>query len=78
MPIVLARAIGDAGATTSALMPWNSCGAYVAATLAIQSFDFAGYAFFCLLAPTLTVLIGLLNFRIVKIGSSSGVPDVPE
>jgi NhaC family Na+:H+ antiporter len=26
-PVVLARAIGDAGATTSALIPWNSCGA---------------------------------------------------
>jgi NhaC family Na+:H+ antiporter len=27
-PVVLGRAIGDTGTVTSALVPWNSCGAY--------------------------------------------------
>jgi Na+:H+ antiporter, NhaC family len=65
-PVVLARAIGDAGAVTSALTPWNSCGAYIAATLSIPTFSFWGYAFFCLIAPTLTVVIALLNLRMVR------------
>ena len=57
-PVVLARTLGDAGVVTSALIPWNSCGAYIAATLAIPTFSFAGFAFFCLFAPLMTVAIG--------------------
>jgi NhaC family Na+:H+ antiporter len=68
-PVVLARALGDAGVATSALIPWNSCGAYIAATLAIPTFSFAGFAFFCLLAPLMTVAIGLLGFRMIKVSS---------
>ena len=65
-PVVLARALGDAGVATSALIPWNSCGAYIAATLAIPTFSFAGFAFFCLLSPLMTVAIGLLGLRMIK------------
>jgi NhaC family Na+:H+ antiporter len=65
-PVVLARTLGDAGVVTSALIPWNSCGAYIAATLAIPTFSFAGFAFFCLFAPLMTVAIGLLNLRMLK------------
>jgi NhaC family Na+:H+ antiporter len=65
-PVVLARTLGDAGVVTSALIPWNSCGAYIAATLAIPTFSFAGYAFFCLFAPLMTVVIGWLGLRMLK------------
>jgi len=65
-PVVLARVLGDAGVATSALIPWNSCGAYIAATLAIPTFSFAGFAFFCLFAPLMTVAIGLLGLRMLK------------
>lgn len=66
-PVVLARALGDSGVVTSALIPWNSCGAYIAATLAIPTFSFAGYAFFCLLAPLMTVAIGFLGLRMLRV-----------
>ena len=65
-PVVLARTLGDAGVVTSALIPWNSCGAYIAATLAVPTFSFAGFAFFCLFAPLMTVAIGLLGLRMLK------------
>jgi Na+:H+ antiporter, NhaC family len=65
-PVVLARALGDAGVATSALIPWNSCGAYIAATLAIPTFSFAGFAFFCLLSPLMTVAIGLLGLKMTR------------
>lgn len=65
-PVVLARAVGDTGTVTSALIPWNSCGAYVAATLAIPTFGFAGFAFFCLINPLMTILIAMLGFRMLK------------
>jgi Na+:H+ antiporter, NhaC family len=65
-PVVLARALGDGGVVTSALIPWNSCGAYIAATLAVPTFSFAGYAFFCFLAPLMTLAIGFLGLRMAR------------
>jgi Na+:H+ antiporter, NhaC family len=66
-PVVLGRAIGDTGTVTSALIPWNSCGAYVAATLGVPTLSFAGYAFFCLFSPLATILIALVGFRMLKV-----------
>lgn len=65
-PVVLARALGDAGVVTSALIPWNSCGAYVAATLAVPTFNFAGYAIFCWVAPIMTVALGVAGVRMLR------------
>ena len=65
--VVLARAVGDTATVTSALIPWNSCGAYVAATLAIPTFAFAGFALFCLINPLITILIAMLGFRMLKV-----------
>jgi NhaC family Na+:H+ antiporter len=31
---------------TSALIPWNTCGAYMAATLGVATFEYAPYAIF--------------------------------
>jgi NhaC family Na+:H+ antiporter len=65
-PVVLARAVGDTGAVTSALVPWNSCGAYIATTLGVPTLAFAGYAFFCLLSPLMTIFIAVLGVRMLK------------
>jgi len=65
-PVVLARAIGDTGTVTSALIPWNSCGAYVAAALAVPSLAFAPFAFFCLLSPLMTIAIAVLGIRMLR------------
>ena len=48
-PVVLSRAIGDSGTVTAALIPWNSCGAYMAATLGVATVAYAPFAFFNLL-----------------------------
>ncbi len=66
-PVVLARAVGDGGTVTAPLVPWNSCGAYVAVTLGVPTLSYASYAFFCLLAPIVTVAIALIGFRMIKI-----------
>ena len=36
-PVVVSRAVGDTATPTSALIPWNSCGAYMAATLGLAT-----------------------------------------
>ena len=39
-PVVLSRTIGASGTPTSALIPWNSCGAYMAATLGVTTLSY--------------------------------------
>ena len=38
-PVVVSRAVGDTATPTSALIPWNSCGAYMAATLGVATLE---------------------------------------
>ena len=65
-PVVLSRAIGDSATVTSALIPWNSCGAYMAATLGIATISFAPFCFFNLLNPLVTVFFAFIGFRMLK------------
>jgi NhaC family Na+:H+ antiporter len=62
-PVALSRAVGDSGSVTSPLIPWNSCGAYMAAALGVPTLSYAGFAFFSLVNPITSVAIALLGFR---------------
>jgi NhaC family Na+:H+ antiporter len=62
-PIVLSRAVGATATPTSALIPWNSCGAYMAATLGIGTLSYAPYAVFCFASPLIVVAMAFLNIR---------------
>ena len=42
----LARALEDAGTITSPLVPWNTCGAYMAATLGVPTLAYLPFCFF--------------------------------
>lgn len=66
-PVNLSRALEDAGTLTSPLIPWNTCGAYMAATLGVATFDYAPYAFFNLINPLLAALMAYLGFKILRI-----------
>jgi Na+:H+ antiporter, NhaC family len=63
LPVTLSRAVGDSGSVTSPLIPWNSCGAYMAVTLGVPTLSYAGFAFFSLLNPIATIAIALLGCR---------------
>lgn len=69
-PENLSRAAADAGTVTSALVPWNSCGAYMAAVLGIPTIAYAPFAVFNIMSPILTVLIGYLNFKITRLAGA--------
>jgi NhaC family Na+:H+ antiporter len=75
-PVVLSRAVGDSAIVTSPLIPWNSCGAYMAATLGVPALGFAGFAFFCLINPIVTVLIAIFGIRMLRtpLAKPAGVP----
>jgi len=66
-PQALSRTLEDAGTMTSALVPWNTCGAFMAATLGVPTLVYAPYAFVNLLNPVIAIIYGLLNFKIVRL-----------
>mgnify|MGYP002857210169 FL=1 len=60
----LSRTLEDAGTITSPLIPWNTCGAYMAGTLGVATFGYLPYCFFNLVNPVIAAIYGFLNFKI--------------
>lgn len=54
----LSRTLEDSATLTSALIPWNTCGAYMSATLGIATLSYAPFAFFNYLCPIIAVIYG--------------------
>ena len=61
-PKNLSRALEDAGTLTSPLVPWNSCGAYMHATLGVHPFAYAPYAFLNIINPFVSVIFAYTGF----------------
>lgn len=70
-PIVLSRAVGATATPTSAIVPWNSCGAYMAATLGVGTFHYAPYALFSFVSPLVVIALAFLNIRMPRRPASS-------
>jgi NhaC family Na+:H+ antiporter len=60
----LSRTLEDTGTLTSALIPWNTCGAYMSATLGVATFSYAPFAFFNLLCPVIAIVYGYTHFAL--------------
>jgi len=73
-PVMLSRVVGDSATVTSPLIPWNSCGAYMAAALGISTIAFAPYCFFNLLNPLITILFTTVGFRVLRADTNQSVP----
>ena len=69
-PKNLSRTLEDAGTLTSVLVPWNTCGAFIAQTLGVATLTYAPYCFFNLLNPMIAALYGFTNFTIDKLPES--------
>jgi NhaC family Na+:H+ antiporter len=74
-PVVLSRTIAAAGTPTSALVPWNSCGAYMAATLGVATFSYLPYAIFNFASPLLAIAVAYLGVRMLR---APGAPERTE
>lgn len=66
-PKNLSRVIEDAGTLTSPLVPWNTCGAYMAAALGVPTLAYLPYAFFNLINPLVSMVYGFTGFTITRI-----------
>lgn len=63
----LSRSLEDGGTITSVLIPWNTCGAYMAATLGIATLAYLPYCLFNIINPFIAALYGYLNFKITPL-----------
>ncbi|ARV07406.1 Na+/H+ antiporter NhaC [Polaribacter sp. SA4-10] len=63
-PENLSRTLEDSGTVTSALIPWNTCGAYQSSVLGVDVADYFMYAIFNWLSPFTTLLFAALNIKI--------------
>ncbi|MGX9416925.1 Na+/H+ antiporter NhaC [Vibrio sp. WJH972] len=66
-PENLSRAVEDSATVTANLIPWNSGGAYQAATLGVATIAYLPFAFFCWLSPLVTILFGVMGWTITRI-----------
>ena len=69
-PTNLSRLAADSGTVTSPLVPWNSCGAFMAAVLGVPTLVYLPYCFFNIASPILSVLYGIIGFKIEKIATA--------
>ena len=60
----LSRAVEDSATVTANLVPWNSGGAYQAATLGVATVLYLPFAFFCWLSPIVTLVFGWTGWTI--------------
>lgn len=66
-PQNLSRACADAGTVTSPLVPWNSCGAFMAAALGVPTILYFPYCIFNIAAPIMSCVLGFTGFKIERI-----------
>ena len=73
-PRNLSRALEDSGTVTSALVPWNTCGATMAGFLGVSTFVYAPFAFFNILSPIVSVIYGFTGFSIMTLEEDPASP----
>ncbi len=67
----LSRALEDSGTLTSALIPWNTCGAFMIATLGLEPWTYVPFCFLNLTNPLLSVFYGFTGITMVKRSTTS-------
>jgi NhaC family Na+:H+ antiporter len=66
-PENLSRSLEDGGTVTSVLIPWNTCGAYQAATLGIATGEYWMYCFFNIISPFMSLAYAVFGIKIKKL-----------
>lgn len=66
-PKNLSRAVEDSATVTANLIPWNSGGAFQAATLGVATIAYLPFAFFNWLSPLITLLYGWMGWTIAPL-----------
>ena len=72
-PKNLSRAIEDSATVTANLVPWNSGGAYMTATLGVPTIAYLPFNFFCWISPVVSLLFGLFNITIAPLDETESI-----
>ena len=70
-PKNLSRTLEDSGTITSVLIPWNTCGAFMAQTLGVSTLTYAPFAFFNLINPLVAAIYGFAQIGIAPLDSAA-------
>jgi len=73
-PKNLSRCLEDSATLTSSLIPWNSGGAYMHATLGVYPLLYLPYAFLNYITPMISIFYGYTGITIVKLDKESTDP----
>ncbi len=74
-PKNLSRAVEDSATVTANLVPWNSGGAYMTATLGVPTIAYLPFNFFCWISPIVSMLYGWFNITIDPLDEEVETPD---
>jgi len=77
-PETLSREIEDTGTITSPLVPWNSCGAYMSASMGIATAAYLPFSFFNLINVIISFIYALVGFQIKQLEPESERAAAPE
>lgn len=77
-PKNLSRCLEDSGTLSSPLIPWNSCGAFMGATLGVNPLLYLPYAFLNLANPVVSIFYGYTGITMEKISDGDPDPSPPE
>ncbi|WP_394497079.1 Na+/H+ antiporter NhaC [Shewanella sp. ENK2] len=70
-PVNLSRALEDSATVTSPLIPWNTCGAFMASTLGVATIAYLPYAIFNLVCPFISASYAYFNIKIEPLDEST-------
>jgi NhaC family Na+:H+ antiporter len=65
-PQNLSRTCADGGTVTSPLVPWNSCGAFMAATLGVSTLLYLPFCVFNYASPIVSLVWGITGIKIER------------
>lgn len=74
-PLNLSRTLEDSATLTSALIPWNTCGAYMSATLGVATVTYAPFAIFNIACPLIAIAYGFSGIAQKPIAPASESDD---
>lgn len=69
-PKNLSRCLEDAGTLTSPLVPWNTCGVFMAGTLGVATLAYAPYCFLNLINPLVSIFYGFTGITMEKLDTA--------
>lgn len=65
-PKTLSNALESAGTVSSPLIPWNTCGMFIATTLGVQTLQYAPWCVFNISMPIITFVLAFFGVTVAK------------